>query len=111
MNLATLLQNEGTAEAVAEAKALYREVVAGETAHYGAQHVQTLITKFNMASLFLACGSARELAGAAAVLREVATGFAARLGEAHPHTQLAQRKLARALEQADEAIEEGVPPA
>jgi hypothetical protein len=110
MNLAGLLADEGTAAGVAEAKALFCEVVAGFTAHYGAQHVQTLISKCSMAALFLACGSAHEVADAVALLREGATGFAARLGEAHPHTQRAQCYLARALEQADEAIEEGVPP-
>eukprot|EP01047_Picozoa_sp_COSAG01_P132136 COSAG01_NODE_61952_length_287_cov_0.553191_1_plen_81_part_10 len=62
MNLAILLKNEGTAEAVAEAKALYREVVAGRTAHYGAQHVATLTSKMNLAILLKNEGTAEAVA-------------------------------------------------
>ena len=41
MGLAIVLQQQGTAASTAEAEALYREVVAGYTAHYGADHSRT----------------------------------------------------------------------
>jgi hypothetical protein len=97
MNLANLLKNEGTAEAVAEAKALYREVVAGRTAHYGAQHVETLTSKMNLAILLETEGTAEAVAEAKALYREVVAGFTAHYGAQHVRTLASKMNLANLL--------------
>jgi hypothetical protein len=68
---------------VAEAKALHREVVAGDTAHYGGQHVQTLTSKLNLATLLKNEGTAECVAEAKALCLEVVAGFTAHYGATH----------------------------
>mgnify|MGYP001369817855 CR=1 FL=1 len=48
MNLSILLKKQGK---TAEAEALYQEVIAGRTEHYGPTHTSTLTTKMNLALL------------------------------------------------------------
>ena len=52
MNLAALLEEMGER---AEARRLYEEVVAGETAQLGPAHTSTLRTKYNLATLLACC--------------------------------------------------------
>ena len=53
-SLAILLQGRGTLESLERAEALYREVIAGQTVHYGKEHIETLTTKMNLAILSVA---------------------------------------------------------
>jgi phage shock protein A len=79
---------------LAEAKALYREVVAGFTAHYGAQHVQTLESKMNLAVLLQNEGTAEAVAEAKALYREVVAGETEHYGTQHVQTLKSKMNLA-----------------
>jgi hypothetical protein len=84
---------------VAEAKALYREVVAGFTAHYGGQHVQTLTSKMNLAGLLLVNeGTPLAMEEAEKLYREVLLGHVAFYGKDHVTTLESHMNLAECLE-------------
>ena len=124
MNLALLLDEEceraqgpsaclvegGTEELVTEAKVLYREVVAGETEHYGARHVETLTSKMNLANLLCQReGTAESVVEAKALYQEALPVFSDHYGARHVDTLNVNLGLAMVLQKeghVDQAIDE-----
>ena len=78
-----LQQQEGTAEALAEAKPLFEEVIEGHTSHYGRSHPSTLVRVGNYADVLRLQGTSEGLAEAQALLREVVAGLEARFPASH----------------------------
>ena len=97
MQLATVLMRLGEVGDRAEARRLYEEVVAGQTAQLGPAHANTLLTKGNLASLLDKMG---EWAEARRVYEEVAAGQTVQLGPAHTSTLITKMNLAVLLKQA-----------
>ena len=80
MGLAILLKNEKTPESTAEAKELYREVIAGRTEHYGPRHVETLTSKMNLAVLLYDEKTPESTAEAKELYHEVIAGYTEHYG-------------------------------
>jgi hypothetical protein len=95
-NYAGLLQQEGTAEALAEAKALIKEVMEGRIAQLGRSHPHALLGIGTYADLVAKEGTAEASAEAQALLREVVAGFEAQFPPSHPWLTWAKGALARA---------------
>jgi hypothetical protein len=91
-----MLQKEGTAEALAEAKPLYKEVMEGRIAQLGRSHPGTLLSVGTYANVLQKEGTAEALAEAQALLREVVAGFEAQFPPSHPRLTWAKGALARA---------------
>ena len=79
-----------------EAEALHREVVAGFTAQYGAQHVQTLQSKAALAGLLQKERMVEAVAEAKVLLREVVAGRTAQHGAQHLETLRGKMNLVTA---------------
>ena len=90
-NLANALSDVGE---WAEARRLYEEVLAEETAQLGPTHPDTLLTKGNLATLLDEMG---ELAEARRLYEEVLAGQSAQLGPAHTSTLRTKNNLANLL--------------
>ena len=71
----------------AAARRLYEAVVVGETARYGAEHEETLLSRSNLAITLEALG---EVAAARREYDAVLAGQSAALGARHPHTRRKQ---------------------
>ena len=82
---------------MAEAKALYREVAPGFTAHCGPQDVWTLRSKANLANLLMGEDTAEAKLQAKALYLEVVVGWTAQYGAQHKQTLLSKMGLAAAL--------------
>ena len=79
-----------------EAEPLFREVVSGRTAQYGAQHLKTLSNKMSLAGLLLDEGTAEAVAEAKVLLREVVAGRTAQHGAQHLETLRGKMNLVTA---------------
>lgn len=75
----------------AEAEALFRELLASQSARHGDGHVRTLVTRVGLGK---ALANQRRFAEAAALLTQAAQGLDARLGAAHRMTLSAADQLA-----------------
>jgi stalled ribosome rescue protein Dom34 len=73
---------------------LYREVIAGETAHYGESNVETLGTKGNLANLLKDKRTPESLEQVEALYREVLAGRTAHYGESNVETLVTKGNLA-----------------
>lgn len=88
----------GRDESLAEAEALFREVVAARREQLGERHQNTLISLANLAELLGALDARHERAAEAeALLREAVEGFRASLGPRHPYALLGLNSLANLL--------------
>ena len=85
-----------------EARRLYEEVVAGQTAQLGPAHSDTLQTKGNLAILFKEIG---ELADERRLYEEVVAGRTAQLGPGHVDTLNSKAALAAVLVRQHEEVE------
>ena len=86
----------------AEARRLYEEVLAGQTAQLGPAHTDTLVTKGNLATLLQKTGGWTE---AQRLYEEVAAEQTAQLGPANSHTLLTKGNLACVLQTMGERAE------
>eukprot|EP01043_Picozoa_sp_COSAG02_P007923 COSAG02_NODE_245_length_27293_cov_16.488012_10_plen_809_part_00 len=84
-------------ELLVEAKKLFREVIVGETEHYGPTHVKTLTTKQNLAVVLKKEQTLESMAEARDLLGEVIVGKTEHCGPTHPETLQAKGNLANLL--------------
>jgi hypothetical protein len=75
-----------------EAERLYKEVIAGESEHYGPNHVSTLLNKGRLANLRWRQGHVDE---GRDTFRQVVAGFEQQLSPEHPYLVWAKGALAQ----------------
>jgi hypothetical protein len=85
-----------------EARRLFEEVLAGQTAELGPTHLNTLRFKGNLANLLVKLGQRAE---ARRLYEEVVAGQTAQLGPANSSTLLTKGNLATLLQETGESVE------